>query len=250
LNRFLPEKLMNEFGFENELEQAASSYPVNGCLSGFLIPPLAVIAIAIVMIITLSQVEVASTAPMHTSTPKVLAEQNSNISINPKDISIASLFTPEIRSWEAKIETWSKKWNLDPNLVATVMQIESCGDPKALSSAGAMGLFQVMPFHFAEGEDPYLPVTNAQRGLSYLKRSLDSGGSIRLALAGYNAGITGATRPESDWPAETKRYVYWGTGIYKDAKQGKGSSGRLQEWLSHGGSSLCNQASQRLSLSP
>jgi soluble lytic murein transglycosylase-like protein len=64
------------------------------------------------------------------------------------------------------------------------MQIESCGDPRARSRAGAMGLFQVMPYHFAGGDDPYNPDTNAVRGLAYLKRSLDTAnGDPRLALA-------------------------------------------------------------------
>ncbi|MBI1856315.1 MAG: transglycosylase SLT domain-containing protein [Chloroflexi bacterium] len=50
--------------------------------------------------------------------------------------------------WAAAISRWANASNLDPNLVAVVMQIESCGNPSARSSAGAMGLFQVMPFHF------------------------------------------------------------------------------------------------------
>lgn len=162
---------------------------------------------------------------------------------------IAALFTPEVQYWEPKISSWAKEMNLDPNLIATVMQIESCGNPTARSSVGAMGLFQVMPYHFGSDEDPYKPNTNARRGLAYLKSALEArGGVTRLALAGYNAGITGAQKPENAWPAETIRYVYWGTGIYKDAKNGKEASARLEEWLAAGGASLCRQASQHLGL--
>ena len=39
---------------------------------------------------------------------------------------------------------------LDPDIIATIIQIESCGNPAARSTAGAQGLFQVMPFHFEE----------------------------------------------------------------------------------------------------
>ena len=60
---------------------------------------------------------------------------------------IASFFTPEIQYWESNILAWAEEKGLDPNLVATVMQIESCGDPLAESPAGAIGLFQVMPYH-------------------------------------------------------------------------------------------------------
>jgi soluble lytic murein transglycosylase-like protein len=164
---------------------------------------------------------------------------------------IAPLFTEEVHYWESKIVTWSDDWNLDPNFVATIMQIESCGDPKARSSAGAMGLFQVMPVHFSEDDDPYKPNVNARRGLAYMKLALDTrSGDPRLALAGYNGGITGAQRPESDWPSETIRYVYWGVGIYEDALNGKDTSDRLREWLAAGGNSLCNQAAGNLGLIP
>jgi len=158
---------------------------------------------------------------------------------------IAPLFTKEVQYWSNDIVRWANQWGLDPNLVATVMQIESCGDPKASSSAGAMGLFQVMPFHFASGENGYDPETNAKRGMSYLTRSQTAGGSIKMALAGYNAGITGA---KGLWSNETERYVYWGTGIYQDALAGKSSSNRLNEWLDSGGASLCRQAASHLKI--
>jgi len=162
---------------------------------------------------------------------------------------IAPLFTPEVQYWSYKILLWSDEYGLDPNLVATVMQIESCGHPQAQSSVGAMGLFQVMHFHFSEDDDPYKPNINARRGLSYLKQALEAGkGDIRLTLAGYNGGITGAGMPESNWPAETIRYVYWGVKIYSDATKGKSQSDRLEEWLVAGGASLCKSASTSLGI--
>lgn len=164
---------------------------------------------------------------------------------------IAPLFTPEVQYWAPQIAAWSQQTGLDPNLIATVMQIESCGDPQATSSAGAMGLFQVMPFHFDGGENPYDPMVNARRGLDYLRRALEArNGDPRLGMAGYNGGISGAQRPESQWAAETQRYVYWGAGIYLDARAGKDNSARLDEWLNHGGASLCRQAAQRLGINP
>ena len=110
------------------------------------------------------------------------------------------MFSPEIQYWGGAIQGWAAAAGLDPNLVATVMQIESCGDPRALSPAGAMGLFQVMPGHFTTSDDPYNPDTNAARGLAYLNRSLKvANGDVRLALAGYNGGIGVIGLPESSW---------------------------------------------------
>ena len=155
---------------------------------------------------------------------------------------IAPLFTPEVLAWEEQILDWSEKYQLDPNLIATVMQIESCGYIQARSHAGAMGLFQVMPYHFLQGEDPFNPAINAKRGLTYLSQSLKVGGSSRLALAGYNGGINGAQNPPESWADETHRYLYWGLGIYQDAQEGLAHSPRLEEWLSSGGAALCRLA--------
>jgi soluble lytic murein transglycosylase-like protein len=209
------------------------------------LPPLVVVAISIVMAALLSQVEIGLSAPV-----SAITDQAASMAAVPPG-AIAPLFTPEVQYWQADIRRWSQEWGLDPNLIATVMQIESCGYRLARSSAGAMGLFQVMPLHFADGEDPYDPNINAYRGMAHLRASLEArGNQPRYGLAGYNAGISGANRAESAWPAETIRYVYWGTGIYADAQAGQASSQRLDEWLGHGGASLCAQAAQQLGLTP
>ena len=159
---------------------------------------------------------------------------------------LAPFFRPEVLYWENSILRWSSNAGVDPNLAAVVMQIESCGDPRATSRSGAMGLFQVMPFHFRSGDDPYDPDTNALRGLSYLSRSLQTAnGDGRLALAGYNGGIGVISRGEWSWAAETARYVYFGAPMYEDARQGRSQSAALDEWYSRYGVSLCRQASLR-----
>ena len=168
----------------------------------------------------------------------------------PSTTKLAPFFAPSVLYWEKEIIRWAEDWNLDPNLVATIMQIESCGDPQALSRAGAIGLFQVMPYHFSDNEAPYDPDTNAKRGMAYLSTALNTYQNFRLAFAGYNGGIGTAAKPESLWPQETIRYTYWGSGIYKDAKNFKLNSPRLDEWLAAGGASLCRQAEARLGLNP
>jgi hypothetical protein len=155
---------------------------------------------------------------------------------------LSAVFTPEVRDWEADIVRWSGGYGLDPNLVATVMQIESCGNPLAVSRSGAQGLFQVMPFHFAADENMQDPETNARRGLAYLAESLlISDGDIVRTFAGYNGGHGVIGWETARWPAETRRYAYWGEGIYADASAGRSASPRLEEWLAAGGSSLCGK---------
>jgi soluble lytic murein transglycosylase-like protein len=160
---------------------------------------------------------------------------------------ISPVFTPQVRTWSTEISQWAVEFELDPNLIALVMQIESCGHPKIHSPAGAMGLFQVMPFHFKQGEDPLDPQTNAVRGLSYLARSLDlSKGRIDLALAGYNGGHGVIDRDPNTWAPETRRYVQWGTGILEDIIKGERKSTQLDAWLAAGGANLCRRASAEL----
>jgi soluble lytic murein transglycosylase-like protein len=157
---------------------------------------------------------------------------------------LSSIFTPEVQFWEPLIAEWALAWEIDPNLIATVIQIESCGDPLVSSNAGAQGLFQVMPFHFAPGEDMLDIRNNAARGLAYLNGGLDrSEGHAGLALAGYNGGHSVIDKGYAAWHAETRRYYYWGAGIYADARLGLETSPRLQEWLAAGGQGLCDRAS-------
>jgi soluble lytic murein transglycosylase-like protein len=229
-----------------------------GCLSGFLLPPLAVVFVGFILALLLLGLEPVSTlaaAPGQRESSLVQGtneQQAKSTTASPIQTGIiAPVFQPEVQYWSNAILGWANAEGLDPNLVATVMQIESCGDPRALSGAGAMGLFQVMPFHFAADDDPYNPDTNAARGLAYLGRSLETAnGDERLALAGYNGGIGVIGRSEFNWAAETQRYAYWGSGIYTEASSGAAESQRLQEWMAAGGASLCRQAHARLGINP
>ena len=218
-----------------DIRQTAATENGSGCLSLFSLPIFAVLIITcLITALSLSTPVTTSASPQHT------AAQN-----------ISPIFTQEVQHWGDKINQWANASSLDPNLIAVVMQIESCGDPYALSSAGAMGLFQVMPFHFHTGDNPYNPDTNALRGLGYLSDSLSTArGNVRLTLAGYNGGIGVIARGEWNWAAETIRYVYYGAPIYEDARAGKISSPKLEEWYQKYGRSLCSQASVRLGLTP
>lgn len=208
-------------------------------MSGFVLVPLAVILLSLLLASFAWRV-----TPLPVPARSITAPFPDSM---PDDLS--PIFRREVLHWADSIVKWASASNLDPNLVATIMQIESCGDPRAVSSAGAMGLFQVMPYHFHAGENPYNPDTNALRGLGYLVRSLETAnGDPRLAMAGYNGGIGVIPRGEWTWSAQTKRYVQYGAPIYMDAIGGVPSSSAANEWYSKYGVSLCRQASRRLGL--
>ena len=237
-------------------QTAVASETGSGCLSFYLLPPFAVLIIAgFLTLLALNSPISTSALPMNEpsasnpslgATTPLLASQPETSSSG-----LSPIFTREVQYWGDNIIRWANAASLDPNLAAVVMQIESCGDPQAVSRSGAMGLFQVMPFHFHRGENSYNPDTNALRGLNYLSRSLETGGgNARLALAGYNGGIGVIARGEWTWAAETKRYVYYGAPIYEDARSGVTSSPMLDEWYRKYGAGLCRQANRRLEISP
>lgn len=242
---------MNE-NYEYTYDQAAQEDVSQGCLSIFSLPILGSVLVGIILLVIfnwLASQPFLFNQPSERIVDSQVQGSGTGKQRNPVDGQISQVFTPEVQRWGSKIITWSKRWDVDPQLIATVMQIESCGHPTIHSSAGAIGLFQVMPYHFGEDEEPTTPGINALRGIGYLKSALNAfDGDARMALAGYNGGINGAKRGEQNWADETVRYVYYGLGIYQDAVSNNLTSGRLDEWLSNGGASLCRKASSELGL--
>jgi hypothetical protein len=164
---------------------------------------------------------------------------------------IAPLFAREVHYWEADIARWAERYGVNPNLIATLMQIESCGYSDVVSSAGAQGLFQVMPMHFVGDETSRMtdPETNALRGMGVILDCLQrADGDFGLAMACYNGGPSRIRQAMDFWPAETQRYYLWGSGIYADALRNAASSATLNAWYEAGGWGLCQRASGALGL--
>ena len=114
--------------------------------------------------------------------------------------------------YDPLIEQYASRSEVNPALVRAVVQVESGFDPHARSSAGAMGLMQLMPATAAElgVVDPYNPSENIRGGVVYLKRLLELyRGNEELALAAYNAGPGAVARYGNRVPPyrETRHYV-------------------------------------------
>ncbi|KAJ52897.1 soluble lytic murein transglycosylase-like protein [Clostridium tetanomorphum] len=89
------------------------------------------------------------------------------------------------------IEQVSKKFCIDKDLVMAVIKQESDFDSNSTSTAGAMGLMQLMPetASYLGVKNPYNIEDNVNGGTKYLKGLLDMYGNCKeLALAAYNAG--------------------------------------------------------------
>src|SRR5262249_35363477 len=102
--------------------------------------------------------------------------------------------------YEQVIHAYAAEHDLDPTLVAAVIYAESRFDPNARSSAGAVGLMQLLPetgefiarstggtdFVEADLRDPDINVRYGTWLLDYLRTRYD--GDVKTALAAYHAG--------------------------------------------------------------
>lgn len=109
-----------------------------------------------------------------------------------------------IMQWEELITKYATEYDLDPNLVAAVMHAESSGRPNAVSSAGATGLMQVMPYHptrFPNRPEQYKlfdPDFNVAWGCAILRQYIDMFDDIFLGLGAYYAGSHAARSGRAD----------------------------------------------------
>jgi soluble lytic murein transglycosylase-like protein len=119
---------------------------------------------------------------------------------------------------DAAIEQAASRHNVDPNLVRSVIKVESNFNPNAVSRKGAMGLMQLMPQTARQlrVRNPFDPEQNVDAGVRHLKQLMESfGGDVKLTLAAYNAGA-GAVNRSAGIPhyAETRNYVRRITDLY------------------------------------
>jgi soluble lytic murein transglycosylase len=120
------------------------------------------------------------------------------------------------------VRVHAKNYDLDPSLLAAVIEQESKFRADAKSSAGAIGLMQLQPAT-AKGiairtggskfvlSDLYDPELNIRYGSWYLHHLMLKYGDERLALAAYNAGQQNVDRwraagEDVQFP-ETRAYI-------------------------------------------
>lgn len=111
----------------------------------------------------------------------------------------------------------AQRFGIPERWIRAVLRAESAGDVRAISTAGAMGLMQLMPDTWAAlriryrlGRDPHDPHDNIMAGAAYLREMWDRYGNVMAMLAAYNAGPGRYDDHRSTGralPAETRVYV-------------------------------------------
>lgn len=160
------------------------------------------------------------------------------------------------RPYDADVKTAVASSGLPAELVYGVLRQESLYRPDAVSSAGAVGLLQMLPetarrtarraqHPVPRPADLLNPEINVRLGAAHLKELIDQfGGQVPLALAGYNAGPGAALRWLPERPIdtdvwienipfnETRNYVQrilWHTVVF--SWLGSGQPQATQAWL-------------------
>jgi hypothetical protein len=163
-------------------------------------PPMITISIVTILVMALAGIPVKK--PGQTLTFLDLAEELFEVTETREDPVCFSTALSRI----------STEHGIPPRLVQAIIQVESEGNPKAVSRQGAMGLMQLMPsvLKAYQVEDPFDPLANIDAGVRHLKYLLQEfSGNLSLALAAYNAG-PGTVRKYGGIPPfpETHKYLF------------------------------------------
>lgn len=195
----------------------------------------------------------------------IILINNARVPLKNEDKSITISWLPStVTRWKSPINEMSKKYNVDPNVVAIIMTLESGGYSKADSEAGAQGLMQVMPVtakdiaakHLREPRKKYDladPRTNIEFGTAYLAHLRDVFGevnqgpswnyTVELVAAGYNGGPGAANSIyKGDGLQATETVVYSRDAFNMWRERHSAKSPTFDRWKERGGTILLDKA--------
>ncbi len=127
-----------------------------------------------------------------------------------QNASASSLSTGTV-SMDRLFEQAADRYGVDADLLKAIGKAESGFDPSVVSSAGAIGVMQLMPgtAQSLGVSNPYDAEQNIMGGAKYISQLLDKyDGDVQLALAAYNAGSGNVDKYGGIPPfGETQNYV-------------------------------------------
>ena len=130
---------------------------------------------------------------------------------------------PNRNHYYPMIDKTARAHQMDPALIRAVVKAESDYDPRAVSSADALGLMQLMPGTAQDlaVNNPFDPEENVRGGVQYLRYLLTRfNGDTSLALAAYHAGEQNVERHNGVPPIEaTRTYIKRVLSYHKKYRQ-------------------------------
>ena len=139
-------------------------------------------------------------------------------------INYIKIHNPKLSDKEAQyiyknVVFYSNEYDFDPVLIFSVMKTESHFKHSTVSSAGAKGLMQLMPFNFKEFKVDNSIEGNIKGGVMHLKRDFDTTKNITKTLVCYNAGCGRLKNNQWHKIKETTDYVTKINNVYPEIKK-------------------------------
>lgn len=189
---------------------------------------------------------------------------DAQVPLRPEASGISSPWIPStVKHWQGPIDEMAKKYDIDPDLLAIIMTLESGGYSKA-NSGEAQGLMQITPLTAKDIASKYLktptktyniwdPRTNIEFGAAYLSYLRDQFGAVNqgpswdstveLIAAGYNGGPGAANSLQEGKGLEDAQTVVYSRDAFNMWRERHASdSPTYDRWLERGGSTLVNAA--------
>lgn len=179
----------------------------------------------------------------------------------------ASWLPSAVTKWKPQINAMAEKYNIDANVIAILMTMESAGNPKAKSEAGAVGLMQITSPTAGDIAARYLktPVkkydltdgpTSIEFGTAYLAMLRDEYGdtdqapsydhTVELIAAAYNGGFGAANSLEAGKGlTDTQTVVYSRDAFNMWRERVSSKSPTFDRWKERGGQDLITAAQKQ-----
>ncbi|HEY5806116.1 MAG TPA: transglycosylase SLT domain-containing protein, partial [Candidatus Saccharimonadales bacterium] len=194
-----------------------------------------------------------------------LVTRDQEVPLKPQVAKITSPWIPDtVKRWEGPIVEMAKKYDMDPNLLAIIMTLESGGYSQAESEIGAKGLLQITPptagdiaaKHLKEPVETYDlsdPRTNIEFGAAYLAYLREEFGeqsqapswnaTVELIAAGYNGGPgTAGKLYRGEGITNTEAVAYSRDAYNMWRERHANTSPTYDRWFERGGSRLIEKA--------
>lgn len=191
--------------------------------------------------------------------------RNKQVAVPYQPEGITAKWIPNsVRHYEKTITEMGKRYNIDPNLIAIIVTMESGGYSRAESAAGAKGLMQVTDLTAGDIASKFLkeprktydlmdPRTNIEFGTAYLAYLRDEFGNakqgpawtatVELVAAGYNGGPGTANALEKgEGLRDTQPVIYSRDAFNMWRERNSQKSPTFERWIERGGFQLLDAA--------